>query len=483
MRVVTVATTSLNQWQLDFVGNLERCKKSILRAKLKKAKYRVGPELELTGYGCEDAFLENDTVTHAWELVRELMIDEQLRDIVIDTGLPLIHDGVRYNCRLFLLNGKVLFLRPKRALAGDGNYREPRWFTAWRKEKVLETFMLPKVVREVFGQKSCPIGDAYLKFENDVRLGCETCEELFTPNAPHIDLALNGVEIISNGSGSHHQLTKLNQRVDLIESATKKSGGCYLYSNQRGCDGGRLYYDGCALISLNGEILKQGEQFSVEDVEVSVARVDLDEIVSFRAAVASQQVEMAGKKEPKYPFVEVDFDLCDDDDMNLGEARLSRAIEVRYHEPEEEIARGPACWMWDYLRRSGASGFLLPLSGGADSSSTAAIVGSMCQIVCKAIEDQATNSITSTNEVEAECRRICKFTAEESISPTKMANALFSTVYLGTDNSSEDTRKRAKDLAEEVGAKHLSCSIDTVVAAIVAFFALVTGKTPKFKLF
>ena len=93
-------------------------------------------------------------------------------------------------------------------------------------------------------------------------------------NAPHIELALNGVEIISNGSGSHHQLRKLDQRVDLIESATKKSGGCYLYSNQRGCDGGRLYYDGCALISLNGEILKQGEQFSVEDVEVSVAKVD-----------------------------------------------------------------------------------------------------------------------------------------------------------------------------------------------------------------
>jgi hypothetical protein len=50
------------------------------------------------------------------------------------------------------------------------------------------------------------------------------------------------------------------------------------------------------------------------------------------------------------------------------------------HCPEEEIALGPACWLWDYLRRSGASGFLLPLSGGADSSSTAAIVGSMCQV-------------------------------------------------------------------------------------------------------
>lgn len=44
---------------------------------------------------------------------------------------------------------------------------------------------------------------------------------------------------------------------------------------------------------------------------------------------------------------------------------------------------GPACWLWDYLRRSGASGFLLPLSGGADSSSTAAIVGCMCQVHTK----------------------------------------------------------------------------------------------------
>ena len=41
---------------------------------------------------------------------------------------------------------------------------------------------------------------------NDTALAAETCEELFTPHAPHIALALNGVEIISNGSGSHHQL-------------------------------------------------------------------------------------------------------------------------------------------------------------------------------------------------------------------------------------------------------------------------------------
>ena len=56
---------------------------------------------------------------------------------------------------------------------------------------------------------------------------------------------------------------------------------------------------------------------------------------------------------------------------------------MRYHDPYEEIALGPACWLWDYLRRSGATGYLLPLSGGADSSSVAAIVGCMCQLVVK----------------------------------------------------------------------------------------------------
>lgn len=63
--------------------------------------------------------------------------------------------------------------------------------------------------------------------------------------------------------------------------------------------------------------------------------------------------------------------------------RTRRRTPPQYHAPEEEIALGPAAWLWDYLRRSGAAGFLLPMSGGADSSSTAAIVGSMCQVCAR----------------------------------------------------------------------------------------------------
>ena len=45
-----------------------------------------------------------------------------------------------------------------------------------------------------------------------------------------------------------------------------QNGGIYLLANQKGCDGDRLYYDGCALIAMNGSIFAQGSQFSLDDV-------------------------------------------------------------------------------------------------------------------------------------------------------------------------------------------------------------------------
>jgi predicted amidohydrolase len=37
------------------------------------------------------------------------------------------HPGVLYNCRVFMLDGRILLIRPKLHLANDGNYRETRW--------------------------------------------------------------------------------------------------------------------------------------------------------------------------------------------------------------------------------------------------------------------------------------------------------------------------------------------------------------------
>lgn len=52
-------------------------------------------------------------------------------------------------------------------------------------------------------------------------------------------------------------------------------GGVYLYANQQGCDGERLYYDGSSLIAINGDVVAQGSQFSLNDV-VSIISIDIN---------------------------------------------------------------------------------------------------------------------------------------------------------------------------------------------------------------
>ena len=69
--------------------------------------------------------------------------------------------------------------------------------------------------------------------------------------------------------------------------------------------------------------------------------------------------------------------------------RVSSPPPPQVHDPMEEIGFGPSNWLWDYLRRSGMRGFFLPLSGGADSASTACLVAIMCQ---RLIEELATGA-------------------------------------------------------------------------------------------
>ena len=65
---VTLSVCSLNQWCLDFQGNYERIVKSIQLSREQNSTYRLGSELEITGYGCGDHFFEQDTVLHSWQV-------------------------------------------------------------------------------------------------------------------------------------------------------------------------------------------------------------------------------------------------------------------------------------------------------------------------------------------------------------------------------------------------------------------------------
>eukprot|EP01032_Pedospumella_encystans_P011815 gene11815-13711_t len=546
MNKIVVATCNLNQWAMDFDGNLERIIASIRRAKMLGAKYRLGPELEITGYSCEDHFLELDTFMHSEQSLAAILTGDLTDGILCDIGCPILHNNVRYNCRVFCLDRKIVLIRPKMSLADDGNYREKRFFASWDyTDQALHDHMLSDLLRKVTGQASVPIGVGIIATE-ETTIASEICEELWTARSPHINYYLSGVEIISNGSGSHHGLRKLESRLALMREPTRKCGGVYVYSNSRGGDGTRLYFDGCSLVCVNGQVVSQASQFSMKDVEVITAVVDLDAVRAYRQDAASFQEQSS--REIQLPTVDVRyFSLRHTKSASfdsLLEANTSQPVKVRIHSPEEECAMGPACWLWDYLRRSGAAGFLLPLSGGADSASVAAIVRTMCLMAAESAlagneqviadmrrlfvnngasseiiddlvaryqsaqssivlsSDQVTTMTTDTEEKDdnGEDRQITaspigdnalgepkKLSAKEKAMMerrTLLANELtyqvLHTVYMGTSNSSTNTQDRAKRLAGTIHSYHHSFAIDDIVSAVLRVFTAFTGKTPQY---
>ena len=77
------------------------------------------------------------------------------------------------------------------------------------------------MISSITDQVTVPFGDAVIA-TRDTCIGTEMCEEMFSANNPHIHMGEDGVEIFTNGSGSHHQLRKLDTRISLILCGTAR---------------------------------------------------------------------------------------------------------------------------------------------------------------------------------------------------------------------------------------------------------------------
>ncbi|KAL2902873.1 Glutamine-dependent NAD(+) synthetase [Bienertia sinuspersici] len=339
--------------------------------------------------------------------------------------MPVIRGSERYSCQVLCMNRKIIMIRPKTCLANDGNYRELRWFTAWKQKDQMVEFQLPPTIADDISQNTVPFGFGFIQFL-DTAIAGEMFEELYSSVTPHSQLALNGVEVFMSASGSHHQLRKLDVRMDAFKTATKYRGGVYIYSNQQGCDGGRLYYDGCCCVVMNGDVVAQGSQFSLKDVEVVVAHVNLG--CSKLLALGFLQVVFKNRQAAKQsPSVVAPYKLCRS--FHLGKP-ISHPLKL----------------------------------------SVAAIVGCMCQLVVKEIEN-------GNEQVKTDALRIGQYHNGQYPTDSKeFAKRIFCTVFMGTEN-----RSRSKVLADEIGSWHLDVCIDALISGLLTLFQTLTGKRPRYK--
>lgn len=457
-RLITISTANLNQSALNFENNINNIIDAIKEAKEAGSQILLTSELSIPSYGCEDHFLELDTYDHCWECLAKLLEDPDLtQNIFVVVGMPVIFDNVSYNCAVILFCGRIVGFRPKTALCDDLNYREGRYFTPWNKN--VRDLALPRIIFNTNGQMYASIGNVIFSYI-DIKIGIEICEELWAIDPIHIEQYKQDVDVILNLSGSHHQLRKLNQRIDLIRSATKH-GGCYVYSNQIGCDGGRLYYDGCSCIVQNTNMYAQASQFSVKQVEVVTATLDLNRSTSEQISMKSAcyQKSLA----PPFETIEFESYLC-----HNNYNKLSKIIEPKYYDPMEEIALGPAIWLWDYVRKSKLGGFFLPLSGGSDSATTALIVYSMCNVL-------------KAHFFDLQNKDIVHYNLNPTDTPNDICGKIFHTTYMASANSSEETKLFASELAEQIGSNHHELNIDKITSAIMEETAHIFKQPPKFK--
>lgn len=99
----------------------------------------------------------------------------------------------------------------------------------------------------------------------------------------------------------------------------------------------------------------------------------------------------------------------------------------------------------------------------------------MCRLVVQAIK-------AGNQDVITDVRRIAAYSDKLPDTPEEFCGQIFHTVYLGMANqSSKETRQRAKDLADRIGSYHSDLNIDDTFHATKNLLTQGTGFEPKFR--
>lgn len=436
MPKTVLAAGVLNQTPLDWSGNLQRINDLIQQALQERVSILCLPELCLTGYGCEDQFLSPYTQEKAWDSLLQVLPHTQY--IMVWLGLPFYFEGKLYNVAACIAHGKLVALVPKQHLANDGVHYEPRWFSPWPADKRTH-------ISTSLG--NIPIGDYRIQ-ANGIHIGVEICQDAWEgKKRPAHSLAKRGVSVICSPTASHFAIGKSKIRKELAISGSQIIGGAYVFANVLGNESGRTIFDGDAYIVQNGTLIAESSRFSFQDSQMIVAAV-----------------ELKAWEESSEDIIRADMPQLD---ANLAYQLFDKSSwELSEHIKEEEFARAVSLALWDYLRKSKSYGWVISLSGGADSSA----ISSLCYLaISLAMKELSWKGVQEKLAYIPWVREV--------ITEKEFFARILTTAYQGTENSSDNTRKSAKALADCIGSTHYDWNIDVLVKEYRAIIEKAIGRS------
>ncbi len=424
---------AINQTPLAWDHNRANILSAIEHARAAGVEILCLPELCITGYGCEDAFFSEDVARRALESLET--IAPKCTGLAVSVGLPIRIDGILYNGAAFIVDGVVAGIVCKRFLAGSGVHYEPRWFRAWE-EKRETTLDLPSGAQ-------VPVGDLLFTIDG-VRIGFEICEDAWVnKNRPGYALKKRGCHIILNPSASHFAFGKHAVRRELVTTGSREFGVAYAYANLLGNEAGRIIYDGDVMIAANGEIVAEGSRFSFADHELTWADVE------------ARTGDVHDLNEPVQALIPVHTEFVFGEKSELQAESLSPEWEPKVYSKHEEFAHAVALGLFDYGRKSHSKGFVVSLSGGADSAACAVLVNLMLRF--------AAEQLTLPGALE----KLGLTNASGSTFEEAMGSILLC-AYQATSSSGEVTRTAAREVATALHAEFHELDIDAIVNSYVS---------------
>ena len=292
-----------------------------------------------------------------------------------------------------------------------------------------------------------------------VKIGFEICEDAWVANRPGNELALRGVDVILNPSASHFAFGKQEVRRRFVLEGSRAFGVSYIYSNLVGNEAGRAIYDGGALIAGIGRLLAAGPRFTFADYQLTVAQMDVHETRMKQSWTGSFQPDLDA--EPNSLSVPFEFPYVEPEPA----AAPPPAWETSPNLKEEEFARAISLGLFDYMCKSRSHGFVVSISGGADSSAVACLVALLAELGLQELG------------LERLKDKLGYFTGLSAANSARdITRAMLTCVYQSTENSSTTTRNAARAVAEAIGAEFLELDVDQLVKDYTAMVSRAIGR-------
>lgn len=341
--------------------NIERIERMILDADSKGVEIITFPELCITGYTCNDLFLQPFLIEEAERALLTLVERTAHTSALVLVGMPVRVEEKLFNAAVAFQSGEILGAIPKTYLPNYREFQEARWFSPSRD--------LQFTIADIGGVE-VPIGHNLLFRSGHLAIGIEICEDMWTPYTPGTRLAMYGAHIIFNLSASNESIGKHNYLRSLISGLSSQNLCGYVYCS---CGAGESSTDtvftGKAFIAEIGRIMSEmprfvyEERLLVNDIDVSRIRSERLQNSSFRASVSDNT--------QRGLLTEIPFSLRSEAESH----DMTRTIEPNPFLPQEqreercaEVVDIVVCALSQRLRHTGLTKAVIGISGGLDST-------------------------------------------------------------------------------------------------------------------